>query len=277
MAYFRWVEGEMDGHLIATDEGDARRQLEDADSKELVITRIEGPLDAIDFHDAEQLLGDLHAALFAARRLGLSLTETPQARSSHFGGLPRLSAEHTWPGANDPLPLLLELDLAELAKDAGRSLSGLPETGYLALFFDPRAASREFAVRYSGPDAEVRSAPAGCPALEPRNVVGGLELSSPHPEDPSVVELFGKDVELLESYAALYEESADPAHQLLGHAYWLNGPGDVADGMLQLLQIRGEPGWFGVNAQECYLNVLIPETDLVALDFKRCQLVLQVA
>ncbi|MCA9641568.1 MAG: DUF1963 domain-containing protein [Polyangiaceae bacterium] len=275
MAYFRWVEGEMEGYLIACDTNDARRLLGEADNPALVIEPLSGALDPIDFAEAQAVLGDQHPALLGLRSLGLSLAETIVQRSSHFGGLPRLSQQIDWPGGANPLPLLLELDLAEVTDGGWGGFFGFPATGYLALFFDLRSSRRDFAVCYSPAGSPVRSAPVGSVALEPRSVVSGLELTSPHPEDPAVIELLGDDVELLESYAALYAESAEGCHRLLGHAYWINEECAVPEGCIQLFQIRGEPGSFGVNAEECYLHVFMPEADLAALDFSRCELVLQ--
>lgn len=275
VAYFHWVEGEMEGFLIASDADEARALLEEPDNQALVVTRLDGPFDPIDFEEAQVVLGDQHAAVLALRRLGLSLAETKVPHSSHFGGSPRLAPEAEWPGGAKPLPLLLELDLAEVAEAAGGCRLGLPASGYLALFFARKSQSREFAVRYSPAGSPQRSAPAGCATQEPCSVVSGLELTSPHPDDPALLELFADDAELLNSYAALYEESADGGHRLLGHAHWFNGRGDTPAGVVQLLQIRGVTGDFGVDAEECYLNLLISEADLTALDFARCQLVIQ--
>ncbi len=218
MAYFRWAEGEMVGHLIAANEADARRQLDEPVNPELIVTRVEGPLDSVDFQEADMVLGDHHAAVLAHRRLGLRLTETQAERKSHFGGSPRLSPEHAWPGGGAPLPLLLELDLQELVTEVSGAALDLPQSGYLAVFFDPAGPTLGFSVLYSASGAPTRAAPPACSALESRSVLSGLELVSPHPEEPAVIELLGDDVELLESYAELYREHAEGDHLLLGQS-----------------------------------------------------------
>ncbi|MCA9629064.1 MAG: DUF1963 domain-containing protein [Myxococcales bacterium] len=275
MAYFRWLEGEMEGHLIATDEADARRQLDEPDDAILKLARLDGPHDGVDFREADAVLGDSHAAWLAQRRLGVSLTETPNQRSSHLGGTPRLDAEQAWPGGDVPLPLLLELELAELDADVGGTDLGLPKEGTLALFIDPERTSPAFAVRYTSMGAEPRSAPPGCPELPRRSLVGGLELTSPHPEDPALIELLGDDPELLDSYAAFYAEFATGGHCFLGHRRGFGGRDALEDGLIPLLQIRRDSGWCGETADERYLILLISEADLAALDFSRCRLVLQ--
>jgi uncharacterized protein YwqG len=189
-----------------------------------------------------------------------------------IGGLPDLPAGVEWPrlstawkldpkevaGADDPLPFLLQIDLAEAAPF---DLEGaLPKTGLLSFFFywerdEPSGEADVAYIHFSRSLRRLRRVPApdDLPAagrFRGLDLVPHLEWTVASPADTGVDEaLANEHLDLwndLEERVAQCQGLEDPqgglapAHRLLGHPQLIQAPG-LADGTRLLLQVDSDP------------------------------------
>jgi hypothetical protein len=275
MPYYRWIDGDMEGHVVAADEDDARAQLGEEDG-DFEVVQIEGPLDLFDDEDADHAISSRRDAIRAARRTGMILGPTGVTTRSHVGGRARVAADLAWP---EGLPLLAEVDLGELARAAQGIDLGLPERGRLSLFFDPRGApvegwlpslaDRIRLIDSPDDDGPLREPPSGVEIFPEQSLVGGLERVLPAAGDVALRPLFGVDEDAYDVYVDFVDQGM--RHMIRGHASWLQddprATGTVDQDLTLLWQIAGDDAWLGGRCEASGLFLLIRDADLGARRF----------
>jgi uncharacterized protein YwqG len=193
--------------------------------------------------------------------------EDERVGGCRIGGAPDLPAKVEWPRLSaavgepmpedfpdDPLPFLLQVNLAEVAPvDVGRAL---PKAGMLYFFFrldldEEEEDSYILFSRSRGPLRRV-AVPPDMPAdqrFRERALLPRLEWTVPSPADTGLAEeLVNQHLELWEELEervaeaqglAYYPNGRSPVHRLLGHPRLIQTPG-LADGTKLLLQVDSD-------------------------------------